>query len=71
MGKRGTLLQNTLIVEVHHQCSGCNATTGVPAEHRSMATFLSIFTKLPLTPRMSKHIAMRRWWQKLILKAFS
>jgi hypothetical protein len=59
MGKRETLLQNTPIAEVHHQCSGCNATTGVPTEHRSMATFLSIFAKLPLTPRMNEHIAVR------------
>jgi hypothetical protein len=36
-----------------------------------MAAFLSIFTKLPLTPRMNEHIAARKWWWKLILKAFS
>ena len=27
-------------------------------EHHSMAAFLSIFVKLPLTPRMNGHIAM-------------
>ena len=40
-------------------------------EHHSVAAFLSIFVKLPLTPRMNGHIAARRWWWKLILKAFS
>ena len=71
MGKRGTPLQNTLVTEVRRRCYGCNATSGVPAEGRSMAAFLSIFAKLPLTPRMNAHIALRRWWRKLILKAFS
>ena len=36
-----------------------------------MAALLSIFAKLPLTPRMNGHIAVRKWWWKLILKAFS
>ena len=71
MGKRGTPLQNTLVAEVHRWCSGYNATTSVLAKGRSMATFLSIFVKLPLTPRMNGHIAARRWWWKLILKDFS
>ena len=53
MGKRGTPLQNTPVTKVHHRCSGCSATTDVLAEGRSLAAFLSIFVKLPLTPRMN------------------
>ena len=62
MGKRGTPLQNTLGAEVHRRCSGYNATTGVLAEGRSLAAFLSIFVKLPLTPKINGHIATPRWW---------
>jgi len=71
MGKKGIALQNTPVTEVHRRCSSCNATIGVPTEGRLMATFLSIFMKLPLTPRMNGHIATRRWWWNPILEAFS